>query len=108
MPGSTTPPDHRSTCDGAPLRVALRFLNSVGVRISNSFVAQWLARTFPYRRFADILAGVRARLGANVNRYFFIAVDFHHLLHAGLPAHSRQLSRGLKIKQRFDRLECSG
>jgi hypothetical protein len=28
-----------------------------------------------------------ARLGADVDRYSFIAVDFHHLLLAGLPAH---------------------
>ena len=31
---------------------------------------------------------VPARLGADVDRYSFIAVDFHHLLLAGLPAHS--------------------
>jgi len=50
-------------------------------------VAQWLACTFPYRRFADTLTDPCARLGANVDRYSFIAVDLHHLLHAGLPAH---------------------
>jgi hypothetical protein len=56
--------------------------------ITPTFLAhQWLARTFPYRRFADTLADVCARLGANVDRYSFIAVDLHHLLHAGLPAH---------------------
>ena len=87
VPGSTTPPDRRCACDDAPLRIAFRFLDSVGIRINNSFVAQWLARTFPYRRFAGTLAGVCARLGANVIRYFFIAMDLHHLLHAGLPAH---------------------
>src|SRR5260370_1168428 len=42
----------------------------------------------PCRRFADVLADARARLGADVGRYSFIAVDFHHLLLAGLPAHS--------------------
>jgi hypothetical protein len=31
---------------------------------------------------------MHARLGADVDRYSFIAVDFHHLLLAGLPAHS--------------------
>ena len=41
----------------------------------------------PYRRFADILADACARLGANVDRYSFIVMDFHHLLLAGLPAH---------------------
>jgi hypothetical protein len=30
---------------------------------------------------------VRARLGADVDRYSFIVVDLHHLLLAGLPAH---------------------
>jgi hypothetical protein len=56
----------------------------------NIFEAQWLAYAFPYRRFADVLTGARARLGADVVRYTFIAVDLHHLLLAGLPAH-RQL-----------------
>jgi hypothetical protein len=48
---------------------------------------EWLACTFPYRRFADILADACARLGADVVRYSFIVVDLHHLLLAGLPAH---------------------
>jgi hypothetical protein len=45
----------------------------------------------PCRRFADVLADARARLGADVGRYSFIAVDFHHMLLAGLPAHSLAL-----------------
>ncbi len=45
----------------------------------------------PCRRFADVLADACARLGADVGRYSFIAVDFHHLLLAGLPAHSLAL-----------------
>ncbi|MBO0742713.1 MAG: hypothetical protein J2P51_14975, partial [Hyphomicrobiaceae bacterium] len=49
--------------------------------------AQWLAYTFPCRRFARSLATTDARLGADVVRYSFIAADFHHLLLAGLPAH---------------------
>jgi len=53
-------------------------------------VAQWLACTFPCRRFADILADVCARPGADVVRYSFIVVDLHHLLLAGLPAHPCQ------------------
>jgi hypothetical protein len=40
----------------------------------------------PWRRSAITDDG--ARLGADVVRYSFIAVDFHHLLLAGLPAHS--------------------
>jgi hypothetical protein len=48
---------------------------------------QWLAYAFPCRRFADTLTDACARLGADAVRYTFIAVDFHHLLLAGLPAH---------------------
>jgi len=46
------------------------------------------AYAIPCRRFAGILANACARLGADVVCYSFIAVDFHHLLLAGLPAHS--------------------
>jgi hypothetical protein len=46
--------------------------------------AQWLACALPCRRFADTLADANARLGADAVRYSFIAVDFHHLLFAGL------------------------
>jgi hypothetical protein len=62
--------------------------NVVGTRDDISFAVQWLACTLPYRRFAGTLAGDCARLGADVTRYVFIVVDFHHLLSAGLPAHS--------------------
>ena len=48
---------------------------------------KWLACMLPCRRFADILTDACARLGADVVRYFFIVVDLHHLLLAGLPAH---------------------
>ena len=47
------------------------------------FTAPWLAYALPYRRFGDILAEAAARLGADVDRYSFIAVDLHHLLFAG-------------------------
>jgi len=52
------------------------------------FAAQWLACTLPYRRFDATLAGDAARLRADVGRYPFIAVNLHHILLAGLPAHS--------------------
>src|SRR5271166_4108868 len=45
----------------------------------------------PCRRFADVLAGACARLGADVDRYSFIEVGLHHKLLAGLPAHSLAL-----------------
>ncbi|SPK70551.1 hypothetical protein CT19425_U600045 [Cupriavidus taiwanensis] len=87
MPGSQTTPGRRSAREIAPRRVTFRVLNRVGTR-DISIAAQWLAHTLPYRRFADHLAVACARLGADVTRYFFIVVDSHHQLLAGLPAHS--------------------
>jgi hypothetical protein len=84
MPGSLTTPGRARTCDDARARMAFRFRYSVGIRVGGSFAAQWLAYTLPCRRFACILADTYARLGANVGRYSFIAMDFHHLLLAGL------------------------
>ena len=88
MPGSSTTPGCSDARAGAPAHVAFRRLNSVGAWDRVAFAAQWLACTFPCRRFADLLADVCARLGADVVRYTFIAMDLHHLLLAGLPAHS--------------------
>src|SRR5215212_4372113 len=62
--------------------------NCVGTRVDADFAAQWLAYALPDRRFARTLADADARLGAGVDRYSFTAVDLHHLLLAGLPAHS--------------------
>ena len=87
MPGSSTTPGCPSACVGALGHIAFRYTDSVGTRNQFSIAAQWLACTFPCRRFADILADACARLGADVDRYSFIAVDSHHLLLAGLPAH---------------------
>ena len=87
MPGSTTTPGHPRACACARRCIAFRYTDSVGTRNQFSFAAQWLACTYPCRRFADILADACARLGADVVRYSFIAVDLHHLLLAGLPAH---------------------
>jgi hypothetical protein len=87
MPGSSTTPGCPSACVGALGHIAFRYTDSVGTRNQFSIAAQWLACTFPYRRFADILADACARLGADVVRYSFIVVDLHHLLLAGLPAH---------------------
>jgi hypothetical protein len=89
MPGSATTPGHPGACDGALGCVAFRVLDSVGTQNINPIVAQWLAYAFPYRCFADTLAVACARLGADAVRYTFIAVDLHHLLLAGLPAHPR-------------------
>jgi hypothetical protein len=87
VPGSSTTLGRPSACVGALGRIAFRYTDSVGIQNQFSIAAQWLACTFPYRRFADILADACARLGADVVRYSFIVVDLHHLLLAGLPAH---------------------
>src|SRR5215831_16917302 len=87
MPGSSTTPGRPSACVGALGHFAFRYTDSVGTRDQFSIAAQWLACTFPCRRFADILANACARLGVDVVRYSFIVVDLHHLLLAGLPAH---------------------
>jgi hypothetical protein len=87
MSGSSTTPGCPSACVGALGHIAFRYTDSVGTRNPFSIADQWLACTFPYRRFADILADACARLGADVVRYSFIVVDLYHLLLAGLPAH---------------------
>src|SRR6185369_1739315 len=86
MPGSPTAPGRPGTRDIAPGRVAFRQRNNVGTREERTFAARWLAYAIPCRRFAGALTSANARLGADVVRYSFIAVDFHHLLLAGLPA----------------------
>ena len=63
--------------------VAFRVSDHVGVRKYQAFAARWLAYALPYQRFADILAGVNARLGADADRYSFTVVDLHHLLFVG-------------------------
>ena len=93
MPGSTTPPGPRCACDGALRGVAFHPMDSVGTRDKNDIVAQWLACAYPCRRFGHVLTGVTARLGANADRYSFIAVDLHHLLHAGLSGAPTARSR---------------
>jgi hypothetical protein len=72
----------------APARVAFRHSYGVGARDQFPFAAPWLAYAIPYRRFAAALTDDDARLGADVDRYSFIATDLHRLLLAGLPAHT--------------------
>ena len=84
LPGST-----RATL-GCEVGVGQNSASQVGqysVAEPRDFAAQWLACVLPCRRFAPALAGRHARLGADVGRYSFIAVDLHHILLAGLPAH---------------------
>ena len=91
MPGSQTTPGPTGARNNAPADFAFRQVNNVGTRVANDFAAQWLAYTLPYRRFADVLADACARIGGDVGCYSFIAVDFHHILLASLPAHSLTL-----------------
>ena len=88
MPGSPTALGRAGTRNSVPVHVAFRQRYGAGARNDVDFAAQWLAYALPCRRFADVLADNCARLGADVACYSFIAVDFHHLLLAGLPAHS--------------------
>ena len=88
MPGSSTALSRTGARDSAPVRIAFRQENGVGAQKKADFAAQWLAYAIPCRRFADALADNCARLGADVVCYSFIVVDSHHLLLAGLPAHS--------------------
>jgi len=105
MPGSQTTPGPAGARTSAPVGFAFREVNNVGTRVYNAFAAQWLAYTLPYRRFAVVLAGGRARIGGDVGCYSFIAVDLHHILLAGLPAHSLTLrparSRGHQNRDRY-------
>jgi len=91
MPGSQTTPGPTGARNNAPADFAFRQVNNVGTRVANDFAAQWLAYTLPYRRFADVLADACARIGGDVDCYSFIAVDFHPILLASLPAHSLTL-----------------
>ena len=65
MPGSSTTPSRAGTRDFVPVRVAFRHFDNVGTRDFQAYAAPWLARAFPYRRFAVTLAGADARLGAD-------------------------------------------
>jgi hypothetical protein len=94
MPGSQTTPGPTGARSNAPADFAFRQVNNVGTRVANGFAAQWLAYTLPYRRFADALAGACARIGGDVDCYSLIAVDFHHILLASLPALSLSLRPG--------------
>ena len=84
MPGSATTPGRvLALSQPSVLSSALSTASASGISL---FAVQWLAYALPCRRFARALAITHARLGADVDRYSFIAMDFHHLVLAGLPA----------------------
>jgi hypothetical protein len=88
MPGSLTTPDRPGLAISRLSVLPSAMGNASAFREYVVFEAQWLAYALPCRRFAITLAGNDARLGADVDRYSFIVVDLHHLLLAGLPAHT--------------------
>jgi len=90
MPVSKTTLGRPSARVDAPDVLPSAVDNASASQIYVVFGAQWLAYAIPYRRFTADLADDSARLGADVVRYSFIAVDLHHLLLAGLPAHLTQ------------------
>src|SRR3954465_12000406 len=83
MPGSPTTPGWAGTRADAPVHVAFRDSDHVGTPDYLAFTAPWLPYVLPSRRFADTLASVNARLGADADRYFFTVEDFHLPLFAG-------------------------
>ena len=90
MPRSQTTPDRSGARVHAPIRVAFRHHEGVGVR-DCFFTAQYSAYAIPCPRFAHVLAAMHARPGAGVARYAFTVRDSHSLLLAGLPAHHGEL-----------------
>ena len=85
MPGSATTPDRTGARITRP-SILPSALSTASASEVVPFAARWLAYALPCRRFDPALTDNDARLGADVDRYSFIAVDFHHLLLAGLPA----------------------
>ena len=91
MPGSTTTPGCPDARVDASVHVAFRLRKSVSAQDMNLYEAQWLAYAFPCRRFAVALAGYRARLRVDADRYSFIVSDLHRLLLAGLSGALRKI-----------------
>ena len=104
MPGSRTTQGRSDTRAGASSRVAFRETYGVGTLDEITYAARWLACTIPCRRFTGTLADDGARLGADADRYTFIAADAHRLLLAGLPAHKSLILAG----RRRERLPGGG
>jgi hypothetical protein len=89
MPGSLTTRSRAASRDDKAARVVFGVRHTLDAPDGITIAAQWLACAHPCRRFAPALADRRARLGADVGRYSFIAEDLHLLSPAGLPAHAR-------------------
>jgi len=68
MPGSATTPGRTGTRDDAPTVLPSVIMTTSAPGLFQAFAAQWLAYVLPCRRFAGILAGADARLGADADR----------------------------------------
>ena len=88
MPVSTTTPGRLGARTIAPIRVAFRQRNDVGTQDEGTFAPQWLAYALPCQRFAMLSRASAHELRVDAVSYSFIVMDLHHLLLAGLPAHS--------------------
>jgi len=79
MPGSLTTPGRSGTRITRPPVLPSAMTTASAPGTSFPFAARWLAYALPYRRFAAALTDDDARLGADVDRYSFIATDLHRL-----------------------------
>lgn len=104
MPGSLTTRSRTASRGGETVHMAFGVGHTLGAPDGMTFAARWLAYAHPYRRFAPALADRRARLGADVIRYSFIAEDVHPLSPAGLPAHARHVQRFLSVHDQVNNL----
>ena len=88
MPGSLTTPDRPGARNGASGRVAFRKMHCVGTQNRKlSRLNGWPMRP-PVNASPRPSRAPAHELGADVDRYSFIARDLHPLLLAGLPAHA--------------------
>ena len=88
MPGSLTTPDRPGARNGASGRVAFRKMHCVGIQNRKlSRLNGWPMRP-PVNASPRPSRAPAHELGADVDRYSFIARDLHPLLLAGLPAHA--------------------
>ena len=86
MPGSPTTPGRPGARDGAPVRVAFRYLNSVGTR-DDSFRGSMAGLCAPLPTLRRYPRGRRRTARGRCGSLLLHRVDFHRLLLAGLPAH---------------------
>jgi len=108
MPGSQTTPGPAGARTSAPVGFAFREVNNVGTRVYNAFAAQWLAYTLPYRRFAVVLAGGRARIGTCTT----YSLPVSRRTHSRCGLHARAVTKIVTVIRRLQTFRhlhaCSG